>query len=79
LNPSFTQDAANRIRQLLVDSNFYQKKFQKKETKLAYVQQVLNAKEKELQDMLASNRRLNDLSTSTLFIFIFNIHNTSRN
>jgi hypothetical protein len=26
---------------------------------------VLNTKEKELQDMLATNRRLNDLSTST--------------
>jgi hypothetical protein len=55
----------NRIRQLLADSNFYQKKFQKKEAKLAYTLQVLNTKEKELQDMLATNRRLNDLSTST--------------
>lgn len=57
------EDAANRIRQLLADSNFYQKKFQKKEAKLAYTLQVLNTKEKELQDMLATNRRLNDLST----------------
>jgi hypothetical protein len=72
------QDATNRVRQLLADSNFYQKKFQKKETKLAYTLQVLNTKEKELQDMLTSNRRLNDLSTSMLTPSRFNTPSLSR-